>query len=180
MLRMMTAGGRSSFWDRAATSSPLNFGMAISTISRSGRYSSVSRTASRPSAASATTDRPASSSRLLKPLRTMPWSSASSTRNGQLHHGSGQREVNRQRRALASGGADGDRAVEFFDALFDSAQSETVTASPGLQPDTVIGHRHVQSVSPAGDVHLDDTCIGVPDAIRQRLLDGSVDARSIL
>ena len=54
MLRMITAGGRSSFCDRAATSMPFIFGIPMSTMSVSGWCSSQSRSASSPSEASAT------------------------------------------------------------------------------------------------------------------------------
>src|SRR5688572_30849963 len=177
MLKMMTAGGRSSFCARVATSMPLSLGMPMSTMSRSGRCSSQSRTASSPSAASATTEWPVSSSRLRSPRRTMPWSSASSTRKPHLRHRRRQRQVQRDRRALADGTRDGHVAVKFLDALFKSTETETITAPCGIESDPIVDHRDAQSIVMARDLYLDGVRLGVTEAIGQRFLHSSIYAR---
>ena len=81
ILRMMTPVRGFAFVICDAASIPLSRGMAMSISTTCGCNSPARRTASRPSSASAAISMPGSrSSRKRTPLRTMPWSSATSTR----------------------------------------------------------------------------------------------------
>src|SRR5262245_50313807 len=175
MLRTMTPGGRSSFCALAATSMPLNLGMPMSRMTMSGRSSSMSRTASSPSAASPTTERSASSIRLLSPRRTMPWSSASSTRKRHLRYPRGHRQLDGEGRTVSRWAAHGHGAMELFDAFLDAPQTQTIGTSRGIETDPIVGHRYVEPILVADDAHSDRPRLRVPDAIGEPLLDGSID-----
>src|SRR5947207_8867180 len=158
---------------------PFSFGMPMSRMRRSGWCVSRRRIASRPSVASATTDSPAPSSRLLRPRRTMPWSSASSTRKRRLLHHFRHRQLDRERCAFARGPGNGHGATELLDPLLDAAKPQPLSTVPWIEADAIVDHGHLQSIE-AVDAHLDRACASVTDAVGERLLNDAVHTGAIL
>src|SRR5688572_22299359 len=152
-LRMMTPGARSIFCARAVTSMPVSFGIAMSTIIRSGCSSSQSRTASSPSAASATTEISAASSNPRSPRLTMLWSSASSTRKWRLRQWRRQRQPHGNRRAPHSVRRDHHGALQFLDALLDANQAQAPSATRRIQAHAIVADRQLELA--LIDVHVD-------------------------
>src|SRR3954469_6118993 len=183
MLRTITFGGCAIFWTRAVTSMPFIFGMPMSTINTSTRDCSQRWNACRPSAASAITWTPGSdSSRLRRPRRTMPWSSASKTCNRLLRwrdHRHVGRQPERHHRAAVRGMADAEPSLELLDALLHASQSEAAVTPRGVEPAPIVGDRDLQaSVLPRqADNH--PRRLRMLDAIGQCLLDDAADAGAL-
>jgi hypothetical protein len=66
-----------------------------------------------------------------------------------------------------------------FDALLESPEAQAIAPQCKIKSDPVVGHRDSQSVVMAGHVHFDRVRLGVPDAIGQRFLYGSIDTRLV-
>src|SRR5687767_13719169 len=148
---------------------PLNFGIAMSRINKSGCCSSQSLTASSPSAASATMETSAASSNPRSPLLTMLWSSASSTRKRRLRQESGYRQAHLDGRPPRPARRDDDGSLQVLDPLVNPNQAQAPAAMLRLQAHAIVADRELELALAVTRAHVDRdvVCVGMANAIGQ-------------
>src|ERR1035441_3694934 len=168
-----------------AASMPFRIGMARSITITSGWCCSASATASRPSAASATTRKPSwLSSNMRRPFLTIVWSSArrmridfigSTVRRYCLR----QRKHDTEQRTRAARRFHDEPAAERAHALLHSDQAHTPLLW-WIKPSAVVLYRQQQTGLLLGNRNSHVPCVRVLDAVVQRLLHDSIDARLVV
>src|SRR5579885_2649967 len=163
----------------AAASIPFSIGIAMSMTTMSGLNSAARRTASRPSAASPMTDTSSDfSSRARSPWRTIPWSSAMSTRKLILLL------QNWNLNAKASSGPwlgpYFKNSVQFSHPLFHAPQAEARLGPPAVKARAVIFDDRNHVVLGAVNRDANGAGVGVAACVSKRFLYDPVDARADL